>query len=219
MPYKKIQWTNDFYTDLAKNVKGHTSPAVFRDHFLTRKMTKQTMMYILYKPFDSNRFPPFYYAFKKLFPDETKLMEIIKKAGRSMFPKILQSVEAKVMLTYVCGAFGEKHPDVPFLTVHDCVLVGDVNITKIECVAEEVLERYIGATPGLKLMNLDANKTLDDITEVMHDEWPNMLEKIGGAKKNPMIAMDAPKFNIAPLLYEKPKHKGKILFSSRYYIH
>jgi hypothetical protein len=189
---------------------------VYNKYFRTRERTKHVVMLLFYANYETEK-PPYYQVFKTLFPEEVQLMDIIKKAGKSIFAKILQAVEAHLMLVLSGKELTKLYPHMAFLTVHDSILVEDINLQKVEKVIEKVLFQHVGHMPGLKIENLDADTTINKINSTAKSEWTEIMLKVNVAKDKNWLQTEDVKFSIEPLLYEKPYHKGKTLFSSRFF--
>jgi hypothetical protein len=216
--FKNIDWTADFYTDLGNRVNGINLVNSVKSHFLPRKMAKRCMMLLLYDTYQ-NKQPRYYKAFKELFPLETKLMDTIKLAGSSVFPMILQNVEAEIVLERATKNLAATYPDLPLLTIHDSILAP---VSAIPIVKEElhrVLLNIIGTEPGLKVELYDKQKEFNDLPSTVEDDFTELYNNVTAINQGAeWLPVDSQIRLGKPLLYRWPVVEG-ITFglTTRYY--
>ncbi len=214
--FENIIWENDFYTQLSNKVKQirkyQNSP-----YFADRASTKEIIMILLYDNFEKKK-PAYYKAFRQVFPKETRLMDDIKTGGSSLFPKILQSVEATIILEKICAELASDEPAMPMLTIHDSIATQEKHLEIVRAKMEDMLTEIVGKKPGLKIemqTKEDAIKNLDD---VVAEDWAKLLKEVTGAKTVPDWFEDnEPKPREIPILWQYPVIDGKQKIRTAYF--
>ncbi len=101
--------------------------------------------------FSKNRYStPGKRAFAKLFPTVDKVLRLLKRWDHSALPRLLQTLEAHVFLQAIGGHIARVLPDVPFATVHDCIVVPAPYADQVEHIMREELEAHVGLRPHIK---------------------------------------------------------------------
>jgi len=178
IPFKNIRWEDDFYEHLRSVVHEVSSDPKALASFRSRRKVKQTVMLLLYDNYEHKK-PPYYGAFKKLFPEETKIMDAIKQAQyKDVFPTILQAVEANAVLDKACKAINERYPSLPFVTIHDSVVCDYEYVDRVEQILKDTLHQIIGVVPGLKRELLDKETVVREIQKTVDDDWADVVYEI-----------------------------------------
>jgi len=89
--------------------------------------------------------------FKEVFPFVYKILSIIKKQDYSLLPRLLQAIEAKIMLDRVCVRIGKERPNMPIYTIHDSIACPQGNEDYVSMVIKEEMQTAIGHTPSVGL--------------------------------------------------------------------
>jgi hypothetical protein len=101
--------------------------------------------------FSKNRYStPGKRAFAQLFPTVDKVLRLLKYWDHSALPRLLQTLEAHVFLQAIGGCIARTLPDVPFATVHDCVVVPAPYADQVERIMREELAAHVGLVPHIK---------------------------------------------------------------------
>ena len=82
--------------------------------------------------------------FKASFPTVHKIFEYVKSEKHNALAIILQSIESEIMLGNVAKRAGALFP---IITIHDCLMVLEENISEAQTIIEEEMERKIGIRP------------------------------------------------------------------------
>ena len=216
IPFKKFNWESDFYMYLGMLVKGSTTDENILKNYADRKAVKKTMMLVLYDVYDSKN-PPYYQAFKEQFPGESSIMDTIKYQQQTdIFPTILQSVEAKLILEICCKKIDEQHPNLPILTIHDSVLCQVSSIETIKKTLENSLTENVGRKPGLSVELMDINSEMNKIQQTVDTDWYTLMKGL-------LTSSAAPKWMLSfneepkemPLQYRFVKVNGKFRLEKR----
>ena len=88
--------------------------------------------------------------FRSLFPYMYELLSLIKKDDASTLPRLLQSIEAKIMLDRVCYRISVDNPYLPIFTIHDSVTCPVGFEDYVATVIREEMVKAIGISPSLK---------------------------------------------------------------------
>lgn len=89
--------------------------------------------------------------FKEVFPFVYKILSIIKKQDYSLLPRLLQAIEAKIMLDRVCVRISKERPSMPIYTIHDSIACPQGNEDYVTQVIKEEMQIAIGHTPSVGL--------------------------------------------------------------------
>lgn len=171
--FPKINWAGDFYTHLQQQVKQEDDGNLTGKYFETRANVKSTMMLLLYDTYFDKQ-PVYYQMFKKLYPNETDLMDMIKKIdpiNKGIFPSILQTVEAELVLNCVTKQIAKQEPAMPMFTVHDGIFIPASKLHSLQSTVENTIEEAVLIKPGIKLEVMNDAILLQQVAESVCIEW------------------------------------------------
>ncbi len=120
--------------------------------FPTRKKLKEVVFMVL---FTDNRFIGQEDAkpkkiFRELFPYIYKLTSLIKKGDANTLPRLLQALEAHIILKKVCLRISIENPEMPIFTIHDSVVCPVGFEDYVSNVIKEEMFISIGLVPSTK---------------------------------------------------------------------
>ena len=120
--------------------------------FPSRKALKKVIFLVL---FTDNRFIGQKAAepkriFRDLFPNVYEYLSLIKRGQSPILPRLLQSIEAKIILGRVCYRISYENPYLPIFTIHDSVACPVGYEHYVSKVIKEEMMQAIGLTPTLK---------------------------------------------------------------------
>jgi DNA-binding Lrp family transcriptional regulator len=214
--FRKIDWQDDFYEYLGKLTNRTTTDKDVTKYYSSRGRIKQSMMLLLYGDY-SKMSPPYYTAFKKLFPLETEVMDLIKTAGRRAFPKILQGIEAKIVLEMVTKEIASDYPDIPLLTIHDCVYTNTEYLSIVTTYLNKTLTNLVGTAPGLKEEIISREDVFEGLENTVKEDWGELYGAVTAIRQEPSwLQHFEVNLNEVPLLYTFPEVDGKRKLSTRY---
>ncbi len=110
--------------------------------------------------------------FKTKFPKIYALMCDLKKEDHTMLAILLQRIESTIVLDKICGRISKENPNIPLLTIHDCILTTPDNVEYVAKIIEEECCNYIGIAPKLSFefcnpyLNNDLLLAMDRTAEV-----------------------------------------------------
>ena len=82
--------------------------------------------------------------FKEIFPTVYKILSAVKKKDFSFLPRLLQSLEAKIVLDRICTRITRERPNMPIYTIHDSVVCPEGQEDYVSNVIIEEMKRSIG---------------------------------------------------------------------------
>ena len=107
-------------------------------------------------------------AFANRFPNVMKAIDLVNtgyrktkngkgkakwKSGDQVctFAHVTQQLEARFLLDTVCKAIEEDHPEVPMLTLHDCIFTTQNHIALVKSYMERHAVEFMGFAPGIEV--------------------------------------------------------------------
>lgn len=133
-----------FYERLQEEFTGLRKGGYSRDD------VKKLVYVILFGDKRSQHFPV-YKAFKKRYPEVSKLIEAVKKDDHRALPLILQRLESFLVLQVICKKISKKRPDIPLFTIHDSIVTTEGNEMYVMQAMKEELEKKVGLSPKLSI--------------------------------------------------------------------
>jgi hypothetical protein len=88
--------------------------------------------------------------FRDLFPEVYKVYAKIKRGDSTILPRLLQTIESKLMLDRVAARIRTEHPEMLAYTIHDsiaCVVGTEHYVSRI---MKEEMQKAIGVTPTVR---------------------------------------------------------------------
>lgn len=216
--FQLVNWQDDFYSHMASLTEKETNDV--KKHFSSRGATKLTVMMLLYDEY-SQKAPPYFTWFVKVFPFEVAVMNIIREKNRSRLPVLLQSIEAALILEDVCKRISEVSDRIPLLTIHDSVITTSDTAKIVYDAMQQVLTYNVGATPGLKEEVMSVQNAFDNLDKVVQKDWAKLVSDVNIIKQQSLKLISEQMWPVShieevPLIYEFPVVDGKPLLSTRY---
>jgi hypothetical protein len=127
--------------------------------FMNRKNIKATMFQVL---FTDNRFIGQQEAapkrlFKQLFPNVYELFAVYKKEDATLLPRLLQQIEARLILDIIAKRITKEKQTIPIFTIHDSITTTIDNLTYVQQIMNEELIYNIHIVPSLNTNNWKPN--------------------------------------------------------------
>ena len=88
--------------------------------------------------------------FRDTFPPVYNLFSLIKKGDSTVLPRLLQTIEAKLMLDHVALRISREKPYLPIYTIHDSIVCPVGYEQYVSTVIQEEMIQAIGISPTLK---------------------------------------------------------------------
>lgn len=89
-------------------------------------------------------------AFAKLFPTVDKVVRLLKKGDHTALPRLLQTIEARLLLLRIGYQVAKALPQMPMLTVHDSLVVPLPYADQVQRLMEKELAAQVGVAPFIK---------------------------------------------------------------------
>ena len=212
-----ILWENDFYSLLVERAKSENMVDVFPD----RAAAKKAMMMLLFDEGWYKDVSKEFMLFSKWYPHEAELIKFIKHISRgvkfenpdsekstNLLPILLQRIESKLILEYVCEVISREIPDAPLLPVHDCIHTTEEYVEEVTSIMERELKRIVGITPGIKIEKYSQQQTLNELSKLADDDIADILKH---KSKSNVYTNTKP-----PFLLKIPEKGFDMLISGRY---
>ncbi|NBR10421.1 MAG: hypothetical protein EBT98_12375, partial [Opitutaceae bacterium] len=90
-------------------------------------------------------------GFQQLFPILAEIIAVSKSKDYRLLPIELQRLEASAMIGKVVPRLTTELPNIPFLTVHDSLLVPHQYASRCEEILKQVIADTTGLTPNLRI--------------------------------------------------------------------
>lgn len=89
-------------------------------------------------------------ALERAFPSVVRVIRRAKRRDHARLARELQRLESDLVIDRVCGRLMREHPDVPVITVHDCLLTTPPHV---DVVRGAMLAEFgrVGLVPTLKV--------------------------------------------------------------------
>lgn len=167
----------DIYTEIQKGV----TRAMGTSRGKNRSKVKKAVLTYFFSPCHSPGMlkSPIYRVFEEEFPAVSSLLQDFKSyqtgtteermlpftddqgkiwksreeidQGYKAFAHLLQRIEATAVLDTICREIADQWPEIPLLTVHDCILTTPIYVEHVKDYFAERLTRLIGVKPQLEV--------------------------------------------------------------------
>jgi ribosomal protein S8 len=104
--------------------------------------------------------------FKNIFPNVYEVFSLIKKNDKTLLAKILQRIEAKVILNNAACRISKEFPKLPLFTIHDSIVVPRGNELYAARIIEEEMMIRVGMKPKVKYEYWKVNTESDTMLEM-----------------------------------------------------
>jgi hypothetical protein len=127
------------------------------DPFKNRENAKKQFIKMLYAE-NKNRHvdsSTYYKAFKKLFPFESSIIDLLKSKNYTEFSVLLQQIESRILLRNICKRIHQKDNSIPLFTIHDGIITTNCNEMVIKNEITATYKEILGVSPELKTEKLN----------------------------------------------------------------
>lgn len=121
---------------------------LFNEHY-SRSAVKREVLRQLYA--DNRLSTPVKLAMKKLYPGMSLLVAKLKRGDKYFLPKLMQSIEAFLVVDVVAKRISEEYPDMPIFTIHDNIATTVGNEAIVKSLFQEEIGKMFGASPSLRI--------------------------------------------------------------------
>lgn len=89
--------------------------------------------------------------FKQLFPNFSKLLDLLKQSNHKNFSKMLQHIEANCIIDYVTKKLSIDYPQMPLYTIHDSIMTTESYRAILDTEMPKLIsESCLGLKPQIK---------------------------------------------------------------------
>ncbi len=165
--YRSLPFEEGFYP--------HLNNTFLNGDFETQKVKDNVMLLLNLQNLRTRDNIVLIQQFKKHFPNINSFIESINNLNsfKSAIAILLQRSESYLFLLIGCKAVNERLPDVPYLTIHDSILIEEQYCEVVTPILKESLNSITGIEPGVSVKVIqDPMTTLDvDVEEI----WGELL--------------------------------------------
>ena len=85
-----------------------------------------------------------------MFPEVYEVYTMVKKKDSTILPRVLQTIESKLMLDNVAKRIKNEHPEMTIYSIHDSISCTVGNEYYVARVMEEEMQKAIGIKPTVR---------------------------------------------------------------------
>lgn len=126
------------------------------DHATKRAVVKKYLLKLIFaSPTEnssmySGRYGAIWSAFKTIYPEVSRIVELIKEVDYKQISGLLQRIESYCMIRGVCKTVNKRYPDIPLFTIHDCIVTTAEHVSTVKATLLSVIKEIIGYSPTVK---------------------------------------------------------------------
>jgi len=127
------------------------------DRFQSRDQSKAEFLHMMYHN-PQERFSqaiPVFALFKAIFPQEARIMELVKSLNYTHFPILLQTIEAQMLLHKISDAIYDLDHTLPIFTIHDSYITLMQHKEVVINAIKKEYEQILGVSPQLHTTSLN----------------------------------------------------------------
>ncbi|HCF04450.1 hypothetical protein [Flavobacterium sp.] len=163
--YRSLPFKEGFYP--------HLNNTFLNGDFETQKVKDNVMLLLNLQNLRTRNHISLIQNFKSYFPNINLFIESLNnfKKLKSTIAILMQRSESYLFLRIGCKAVNERLPDVPYLTIHDSILIEEQFCEVLTPILKESLNSVTGIEPGVSVKVIqDPMTTLDVDVEEIWDE-------------------------------------------------
>jgi hypothetical protein len=125
---------------------------------------QQFMVFLYFNPLEKHAVR--YQAYRQWaadFPNVAHLLELIKQENHTYLARLLQALEAKLLLRLVVSEFVRQYPGVFITSVHDSLLTLDSKKQELEAIIRQVYLREMQRMPEIEMKTLCPENAYHDL--------------------------------------------------------
>jgi hypothetical protein len=163
--YRNLPFKEGFYP--------HLNDTFLNGDFETQKVKDNVMLLLNFQNLKARNHISLIQNFKSYFPNINLFIESLNnfKKLKSTIAILMQRSESYLFLQVGCKAVNERLPDVPFLTIHDSILIEDKYSEVVTSILKQSLNSVTGFETGINVKEIsDPMTTLEfDVEEIWND--------------------------------------------------
>jgi hypothetical protein len=147
----------------------------FNGDFGTQKVKEDIMLVLNLKELEKRKHIELIQQFKIHFPNINSFIESINslKSFKAAVAILLQRSESYLFLLVGCKAVNEQFPDIPFLTIHDSVLIYERYSEVVSSILKDSLKSFTGIEPGVSVKVIE--DPMDTLEVDIDNIWSELL--------------------------------------------
>jgi hypothetical protein len=155
--YRNLPFKEGFYP--------HLSKTFFNGNFEAQKVKDDIMLVLNLKDLNKRKHIELIEKFKIQFPNINSFIESINnlKSFKAAVAILLQRSESYLFLLVGCKAVNEQLKDVPFITIHDSILIEEQYSELTKQILEQRLHSFTGIEPGISVKVIEDPMTTIDM--------------------------------------------------------
>lgn len=167
--YRSLPFNNGFYECLNLNY--------FQGRFQTPIVKDNIMLLLNLNHSKKRKHIELIQSFKSNFPDINSFIESINgfKSIHSSTAILLQRCESYLFLRVGCKAVNNQLPDVPFLTIHDSILIEEKYSEEVSSILKRSLHSFTNIKPGVSVKV--PQDPMDKLESDVEDIWDKLKYK------------------------------------------
>lgn len=167
--YRNLPFKEGFYS--------HLNTTFFNGDFGTQKVKEDIMLVLNLKELEKRKHIELIQQFKIHFPNINSFLESVNSLNvfKSAVAILLQRSESYLFLLVGCKAVNEQLPNVPFLTIHDSILIEEQYSETTKRILEESITNSTQLEAGMSIKT--PNNPIENINEIAESEWIELKNK------------------------------------------
>lgn len=161
--YRNLPFKDGFYS--------HFNSSYLNGDFETQKVKDDIMLVLNLKELEKRKHIELIQQFKIQFPNINSFIESLNsfKNFKAAIAILLQRSESYLFLRVGCKAVNEQLPNVPFLTIHDSILIEEQYSESTKRILEESITNRTQLEVGLSIKK--PKNPIEIINEIAESEW------------------------------------------------
>ena len=167
--YRNLPFKEGFYS--------HLNMTFFNRDFGTQKVKEDIMLVLNLKELEKRKHIELIQQFKIHYPNINSFIESVNSlnAFKSAVAILLQRSESYQFLLVGCKAVNEQLPNVPFLTIHDSILIEEQYSETTKQILEESITNSTQLEAGMSIKT--PNNPIENINKIAESEWIELKNK------------------------------------------
>lgn len=155
----------------------HLNSTYFKGDYDIQKIKDQIMLVLNLGDLNKRKQIELIQNFKENFPKINSFIESVNsfKSLKSACAILLQRSESYLFLRVGCKAVNEQLHEVPFLTIHDSVLIEEKDSQEVKLILEQQLHSFTGIEAGVSVKVIEDPMTILKLN--LEESWNELLSK------------------------------------------
>lgn len=161
--YRNLPFKAGFYS--------HLNSTSFNGDYDIQKVKDQIMLVLNLKDLNKRKQIELIQSFKENFPEINSFIESLNsfKNLKSAVAILLQRSESYLFLRVGCKEVFDQLKDVPFLTIHDSILIEERFAEETKCILDNSITNTAGLEAGISIKT--PNNPMNNINEIADSHW------------------------------------------------